>query len=139
MTAEKTTFDDLVDVMEKLRAPGGCPWDRAQTHESLLKYLKEETQEVVEAVEKKDFENLEEELGDILLQVLFHSNIAREAGHFNIDDVLATLKLKLITRHPHVFAKKPGDRELTPDEVKQQWILIKEQERAKKRAAKQQS
>lgn len=133
---KKTSFNDLVKVMAKLRAPGGCPWDRAQTHESLLKYLKEETQEVVEAVEKKDFENLEEELGDILLQVLFHSNMARESGHFDINDVLATLKLKLVTRHPHVFAKKKGDRELTPDEVKQQWTIIKERERAKKRAAK---
>ncbi len=133
---KKTSFNDLVNIMAKLRAPDGCPWDRAQTHKSLLKYLKEETQEVVEAVEKKDFENLEEELGDILLQVLFHSNMARECGHFDINDVLATLKLKLVTRHPHVFAKKKGAKEMTPDEVKQQWNIIKERERAKKRAAK---
>jgi tetrapyrrole methylase family protein/MazG family protein len=136
MAKKKTTFNDLVKIMARLRAPGGCPWDRAQTHASLLKYLKEETQEVVEAVEKQDFENLEEELGDILLQVLFHSNLAREAGHFDVNDVLATLKLKLVTRHPHVFAKKKGDKELTPDEVKAQWKVIKERERAKKRAAR---
>jgi tetrapyrrole methylase family protein / MazG family protein len=129
---KKTTFNDLVKIMAKLRAPGGCPWDRVQTHESLLKYLKEETLEVCVAVKKKDFPNLAEELGDILLQVLFHANIAREKGHFSIDDVLATLKRKLIVRHPHVFQK--GFKEtLSPDEVKKRWGLIKERERKKNR------
>jgi tetrapyrrole methylase family protein/MazG family protein len=134
---KKTNFSELVKIMAKLRAPGGCPWDRAQTHESLLKYLKEEAQEVCEAVEKKDWENLEEELGDILLQVLFHSNMARERGDFDINDVLGTLKLKLITRHPHVFGKDAGKEELTPDEVKRRWNIIKEEERAKKRKKKE--
>ncbi len=124
-------FDDLVKIMAHLRAPGGCPWDRAQTHASLLKYLKEETQEVCDAVRKKDFDNLEEELGDVLLQVLFHANMAREAGLFSIDDVLATLKRKLIVRHPHVFGKDRA-KKLTPAEVKRRWGIIKERERRKK-------
>ena len=118
--------------MARLRAPGGCPWDRAQTHESLLKYLKEESQEVVEAVKKNDFENLEEELGDILLQVLFHATLAKEAGRFTIDDVLHTLRTKLINRHPHVF-KKSKKETLTPDDVKLRWTQIKEQDRAKRK------
>ena len=82
MAKKKTTFSELVKIMAKLRAPGGCPWDREQTHESLLKYLKEEAEEVVQAVKKNDMENLEEELGDILLQVLFHSNMARGSELF---------------------------------------------------------
>ena len=136
MAKKTATFPDLVKIMEKLRGPGGCPWDREQTHESLLKYLEEETQEVVQAVKKKDFENLQEELGDILLHVLFQANIAKQSGQFDINDVMDTLRLKLITRHPHVFDKKKGDKELTPAEVKIQWNIIKERERAKKRAAK---
>lgn len=133
--AQKTTFPQLVKIMARLRAPGGCPWDRAQTHSSLLKYLREETEEVCEAVAKNDMENLQEELGDILLQVLFHSNLARERGDFSIDDVMHTLKTKLVVRHPHVFGKGKNKEVLTPDEVKRRWGLIKEREREKKRAA----
>ena len=125
---KKTTFADLVKIMARLRAPGGCPWDRVQTHRSLLKYLKEESREVYEAVAKKDFANLKEELGDILLQVLFHSEIAAEEGHFSIDDVLATLKRKLIGRHPHVFGNGKKEK-LTPQEVKNRWGKIKESEK----------
>ncbi|MCB4756887.1 MAG: hypothetical protein LHV69_07650 [Elusimicrobia bacterium] len=123
-TPRKTTFNDLVAVMARLRAPGGCPWDRAQTHRSLLKYLKEETKEVFDAVAKNDFKNLREELGDILLQILFHSDMAREEGHFTIDDVLEVLKRKLVHRHPHVFGKSRKEK-LTPADVKRRWATLK--------------
>ena len=131
----KIKFDDLVRVMHRLRAPGGCPWDRKQTHNSLLKYLIEESQEVVEAVKKKDWFNLEEELGDILLQVLFHSELARERGDFDITDVMATLKSKLVGRHPHVFGK--GKKEnLTAEDVLDRWDDLKAKEKAKRLAAR---
>ncbi len=126
---KKATFGELVKIMAKLRAPGGCPWDRVQTHESLLKYLDEETREVREAVHKKDWENLKEELGDVLLQILFHSNIARGKKVFDIYDVLTILKDKLIRRHPHVFGKGKKEK-LAPDEVKARWKIIKEKEKA---------
>lgn len=114
--------------MARLRAPGGCPWDREQTHASLLRYLKEESKEVCDAVKKKDWKNLQEELGDVLLQILFHSNIARERGEFDIKDVMTTLRNKLIRRHPHVFGK--GKKEnLTAAEVKRRWKKIKEKEK----------
>lgn len=127
---KKTFFNDLVKIMATLRAPGGCPWDLEQTHGSLLKYIKEETQEVCEAVEKKDWENLKEELGDVLLQILFHSQIAKENRKFDIDDVLAVLKSKLIGRHPHVFDKRKKKEILTVDEVKRRWKIIKAKEKA---------
>jgi MazG family protein len=114
--------------MARLRAPGGCPWDREQTHQSLLKYLKEESQEVSQAVKAKDFENLAEELGDVLLQIVFHADIAKEARRFDIDDVVDGLARKLIRRHPHVFSK--GKKEnLTAAEVKRRWKIMKAQER----------
>lgn len=125
---KKTTFPELVKIMARLRAPGGCPWDREQTHASLLRYLKEESKEVCDAVKKKDWKNLQEELGDVLLQILFHSNIARERGEFDIKDVMTTLRNKLIRRHPHVFGK--GKKEnLTAAEVKRRWKKIKEKEK----------
>jgi tetrapyrrole methylase family protein/MazG family protein len=121
-------FSQLVNTMARLRAPGGCPWDRKQTHSSLLRYLKEETAEVVAAVRKKDWENLKEELGDVLLQILFHSEIANERKAFNINDVIETLNSKLIRRHPHVFGR--GKKEnLTAAEVKRRWKIIKEKEK----------
>lgn len=114
--------------MARLRAPGGCPWDREQTHKSLLKYLKEESAEVVEAVTKNDIENLEEELGDVLLQILFHSQIAAESKRFTIHDVVDTLAKKLVRRHPHVFGK--GKKEtLTADDVRRRWKAIKAREK----------
>ena len=114
--------------MARLRAPGGCPWDREQTHRSLLRYLEEETAEVRGAVRRKDWGNLQEELGDVLLQVLFHADIAEERGDFTIHDVIHTLRAKLVRRHPHVFGK--GKREvLTSDEVKKRWKLIKANEK----------
>lgn len=123
---------DLIRTMHKLRAPGGCPWDREQTHSTLLKYLKEESQEVALAVRKKDWVNLKDELGDVLLQVLFHSEIAREAGRFDIHDVFATLKAKLVRRHPHVFGRGRKEK-LTPAEVVQRWNIIKAQEKRRKK------
>jgi len=129
----KANFKDVVGVMAKLRAPGGCPWDREQTHKSLLKYLREETSEVCEAVKKRDPENLCEELGDVLLQVLFHADIAEEAGKFDIYDVLTRLKSKLIRRHPHVFTNGKRKKKLTADEVLKKWNEIKAMEKRRKK------
>src|SRR3954468_23930261 len=92
--------------MARLRGKNGCPWDREQTHRSLVKYLKEESQETIQAIRKKDYHNLEEELGDLLLQIIFHAQIAQEAGRFTIRDVVRGLSKKLVRRHPHVFGKK---------------------------------
>ena len=104
-SSKKVRFSELVRIMARLRGTNGCPWDKEQTHESLLKYLREETEETVHAVRSGDPENLAEELGDVLLQILFHSQIAAESGRFSIDDVLAILRDKLVRRHPHVFGK----------------------------------
>jgi tetrapyrrole methylase family protein / MazG family protein len=106
------SFKKLVQVMSRLRSPSGCPWDREQTHQSLLKYLYEESDELKQSIRKKDFENMEEELGDVLLQVLFHSQLAKEAGRFTIEDVVRTLTRKLTLRHPHVFGYRAEHRKL---------------------------
>jgi tetrapyrrole methylase family protein/MazG family protein len=123
-------FDKVAAIMAALRAPNGCPWDRKQTHESLKPYLLEETYEVLETIDHGDEAKLREELGDVLLQVLFHSQIAAEAGTFTIDDVLETLAEKLIRRHPHVFATdgRPGSV-TNSDQVLSQWEQIKRAER----------
>ena len=107
-------FHKLVNLMAALRAPNGCPWDRKQTHESLKPYLLEETYEVLEILDRQDRTKLPEELGDVLLQVLFHSQIASEAGSFTIEDVLEQLADKLTRRHPHVFGNGAADHD--PDE-----------------------
>src|SRR3954464_6279336 len=123
-------FHTLVDLMAALRAPDGCPWDRKQTHESLKPYLLEETYEVLEILDRQDRAKLPEELGDVLLQVLFHSQIASESGRFTIEDVLEQLADKLIRRHPHVF--KNGSSDPTPtnaDQVVMRWEDIKRTER----------
>lgn len=122
---------DVVAVMDRLRGPGGCPWDATQTHASLAPYLVEEAQETVEAIESGDRAHLMEELGDVLLQVAFHARVAQEHAEdpFGIDDVAATLVAKLVRRHPHVF----GDADAsTPEEVEAQWAAIKEAERAER-------
>jgi MazG family protein len=125
---KKKTFSDLVAIMSRLRGPGGCPWDREQTHRSLLKYLREESKEVEQAVKNKDYSNLREELGDVLLQVLFHAQMAAESGRFTIHDVTDTLARKLVRRHPHVFG--PGKKEtLTADEVRRRWKAMKMKEK----------
>ncbi len=121
---------DLVAVMDRLRSPGGCPWDAEQTHESLLRYLVEEAYEVVEAVETGDGEHLREELGDVLLQVLFHARIAAEQldTGFTIDDVADGIVAKLVRRHPHVFADGAAR---TPGEVEVAWEQIKAAEKGR--------
>jgi tetrapyrrole methylase family protein/MazG family protein len=123
-------FSKLIDLMATLRAPDGCPWDRKQTHESLKPYLLEEAYEVLETIDHRDTVKLKEELGDVLLQVIFHSQIASESGTFTIDDVVDHLAAKLVRRHPHVFgdpdaATKPANGE----QVLSQWEEIKRAER----------
>ncbi|PRY58118.1 XTP/dITP diphosphohydrolase [Knoellia remsis] len=122
---------DAVAVMDRLRSPGGCPWDAKQTHESLAKYLTEEAAETVEAIESGDRSHLAEELGDVLLQVLFHARVAEDAAEegerFDIDDVAGGLVDKLVRRHPHVFAD--GDAS-TPEDVEAAWARIKAEEKA---------
>ncbi len=116
----------LVDVMGRLRAPGGCPWDREQTHESLRPYLVEEAYEVLEAIDRGDVPALRDELGDVLLQVVFHAAIAAEDGRFRLADVARAIADKLVRRHPHVF----GDVQVhDADEVVRNWRRIKAEER----------
>jgi len=115
--------------MTRLRAPDGCPWDREQTHETLLKYLLEESTEVVEAVQEGSPAHVCEELGDVLLQIVFHAEIAREAGHYSIAEVIDGIASKLVRRHPHVFGEAVAD---TTDAVTTQWDKIKLQEKAAK-------
>ena len=123
-------FQKLTDLMAALRAPNGCPWDRKQTHESLKPYLLEEAYEVLETIDHQDRRKLAEELGDVLLQVLFHSQIATEAGTFTIDDVLDRLSDKLVRRHPHVFPNGAEDPIPTnADQVLAKWEDIKRVER----------
>jgi len=118
---------DAVEVMDRLRSPGGCPWDIEQTHASLVPYAIEEAYEVADAVDSGDPARLADELGDLLLQVLFHARIAAEAGDFDVDDVAATLVAKLTRRHPHVFADVTVSG---ADEVVTNWQAIKAAERA---------
>ena len=113
----------LVDVVAKLRAPDGCPWDKVQTHESLRRYFIEETYEVVDAIDNKDMHNLREELGDVLLQVVFHSSLAEESGSFSLQDVINDVTEKMIHRHPNVFPQDNPEKEgkiYTWDELKAQ-------------------
>ena len=125
------SFDELYSTMSRLRAPGGCPWDREQTYGSLAQYLIEECYELFDAIQEAertgDISNLREELGDVLLQVVFHSVIAEEKGDFTLDDVALGINEKLILRHPHVF----GEKELhTAEEVLNNWDDLKKQQRA---------
>ncbi len=115
-------FRKLVDIMGRLRAEGGCEWDRAQTHETLRQYLLEEAHEVLDAISAKNPDLLCEELGDLLLQILFHARIAQEDGEFDIADVIGSISEKMIRRHPHVFGDKRAD---TPEAVSIQWEHIK--------------
>jgi len=114
--------DELIDVLERLRAPGGCAWDREQTHESLVQYLVEETYELVDAIESGDDKEMVEELGDVLYQVIFHSDIAAEQGRFTLEDVAAHMTQKMIGRHPHVFGDAVAD---TADAVMESWDRLK--------------
>lgn len=120
-------FDELAEIIARLRAPDGCPWDREQTHASLKKYLLEEAYETLEALDESDPRKLSEELGDLLLQILLHAQIASEAGEFNIEDVIQGIAAKLIKRHPHVF----GDAKVeNARDVEINWEMIKQRERA---------
>lgn len=128
---ELDQFQTLVAIVERLRAPGGCPWDREQTHSSLKRNLLEECYEVLEAIDGEAPQLLAEELGDLLVQIGFHADIAREAGHFDLGDVLTKINGKLIRRHPHVFGGATTADALPADarEVERNWERIKEEER----------
>ena len=128
---EKTDkFLKLVDILEQLRGEHGCPWDKKQTHETLLKYLFEESEEYKQAVLNKDYENMKEELGDVLLQVIFHAQIAKENKIFDIYDVLDTINEKMIRRHPHVFGNSKAK---TEEEIRAEWNKIKTEEKISKK------
>jgi nucleoside triphosphate diphosphatase len=128
MSSTGERFERAVSIMERLRAPGGCPWDREQTFDSIKPYTLEETYEVLEAIDNRDWPELAGELGDLLLQVLFYAEIAKEQASFSIDDVLDRLSGKLINRHPHVFGDVKAE---TSGEVKRNWEAIKVEERKK--------
>jgi tetrapyrrole methylase family protein/MazG family protein len=121
-------FARLVDIMLRLRAPGGCPWDREQTFDTIKPYLLEETYEVMDAIDSRDWGSLAEELGDLMLQSVFFAQMAAEEGHFDIRDSLNAINEKLVRRHPHVFAD--GDAK-TADDVTKKWDQIKAEEKAK--------
>jgi len=129
MSTTGERFERAVAIMERLRAPGGCPWDREQTFDSIKPHTLEETYEVLEAIDNRDWDELPGELGDLLLQVLFYSEMAKEQGSFSIDDVLDRLARKLVDRHPHVFGDRKAD---TAAEVKRNWEALKVEERKKR-------
>lgn len=122
----KYSFEDLVKIMATLRSPEGCPWDRKQTHQSLLPYLVEESHEYIDAAQANDKPHMAEELGDVLFQVVFHSQVAKENGDFSIDDVVQGICEKMIRRHPHVFGEAKVD---DSNGVRRQWERIKAQEK----------
>lgn len=125
-TLARFPLDPLVDIMAKLRSPGGCPWDREQTHASLKRYLLEETYEVIDAIDREDMASLREELGDLLLQVVFHAQLARERGAFAINDVIQGITAKMRFRHPHVFGEVNLE---TASEVVANWDRLKRKEK----------
>ncbi|HEV3038041.1 MAG TPA: nucleoside triphosphate pyrophosphohydrolase [Candidatus Angelobacter sp.] len=127
-TGEK--FERAVAIMARLRAPGGCPWDREQTFDSIQRYTLEETYEVLDAIDRRDWQELTGELGDLLLQVLFYAEMAKEESRFSIDDVLDTLSGKLVHRHPHVFGNVKADDSA---QVLKNWESLKAQERKNKK------
>ncbi len=129
MLKDKYSLSDLIDLIELLRGEKGCPWDRKQTHESLKSCFIEETYEVLEAIDLNDRDKLCEELGDVLLQVVFHAQIARETKAFDIDDVITGICRKLILRHTHVFGNDMAD---TPEQVVENWEVLKKREKGLK-------
>jgi len=126
---ENKALDKLRKVMDTLLGENGCPWDKAQTHTSLRPNLLEESQEVIEAIDSADMDSLREELGDLLLQVLFHSRIAEKAGHFNLADVIDKLADKLVSRHSHIFG---SDIANSPEEALALWEANKRKEKSLK-------
>ena len=133
---EKYTYEQLLEIIAELRSDHGCPWDRAQTHESMIKCLYDECDEVVEAIKNKDDDNLCEELGDVLLQVLLHAQIAGEEGKFTMADVVDGIAKKMVRRHPHVFGNAPMAQ--SEEEGLANWEAVKamEKEEKKRRACK---
>lgn len=129
MQRKRYSFEDLLEIMKTLRSPNGCPWDREQNHESLKKYFIEETYEVLEAIDLESPEKLCEELGDVLLQVIFHAEIAEENGQFTIYDVIDGVSNKMVHRHEHVFGKEQAE---TADDVIDLWEKIKKKEKGAK-------
>lgn len=129
---EKAPHDmgELLEIVSVLRSPQGCPWDRAQTHETLKKCLQDEAEEVLQAIDRKDDKNLCEELGDLLLQVLINCEVARERGAFGFSDVVQVLSEKLIRRHPHVFGDVPMPE--SDEEALALWRSVKQEERSAK-------
>jgi MazG family protein len=125
-------FEQLVAIMAKLRAPGGCPWDREQSFDSIKPYLLEEAYEVMEAIDARDWPELAEELGDLMLQPVFFAQMASEEGHFRIEDSLDAINEKLIRRHPHIFSDSVAN---TADDVKKRWDEIKSEEKKAKNEA----
>src|SRR5215470_7087254 len=132
MPSTRERFERAVSIMARLRAPGGCPWDREQTFDSIKPYTLEETYEVLEAIDARDWDELTGELGDLLLQVLFYSEMAQEQGSFSIDDVLDRLSTKLIDRHPHVFGDVKAE---AASDVKRNWEVLKAEEKKRRLAA----
>jgi tetrapyrrole methylase family protein/MazG family protein len=130
--AESTPFEDLLAVMERLRGPGGCPWDREQTLASLRTYVLEEAHEVIEAIESGNVQALREEFGDLLLEVVFLTQICREQGLFDMNDVARGIRDKLVRRHPHVFSGQPAG---SPAEALRRWEEIKNEEKRGKAPA----
>lgn len=130
VTRAGSEFTRLVEIMAKLRAPDGCPWDREQDFDSIKKYTLEETYEVLDAIDERDWKGLEEELGDFTLQAVFYAQMASEQGLFDMASALQTINEKLIRRHPHVFGD--GDAR-TADDVKQRWDEIKAQEKQERK------
>lgn len=127
---KKYSYEDFLEIIAKLRAPDGCPWDQKQTHESLRECLLEESQEVIDAINSKDDDNLCEELGDVLLQVVMHAQIAAEEGRFTMSDVVQCVSEKMVRRHPHVF----GDVKVSSvEEGLDLWNAIKQQEKESKK------
>ena len=129
---ELKELKELIEVIAKLRSPEGCPWDREQTHRSLKPHMLEEAYEAVDAIDSEDMANLREELGDVLLQVLLHSQIADEEGAFNVEDVAKELKEKLIHRHPHVFGSVQVN---SASDVLENWDKLKKEEKTYRKSA----
>ena len=121
----------LMEIMAHLRSPEGCPWDQEQTHETLTRCLVEEVSETLEAIDEKDIELLEEELGDLLLQVVFHAQIAKENGNFDMEDIAKGISDKLVRRHPHVFGDEKGTIDQA-DQVVDRWEQVKAEEKKQK-------
>lgn len=129
---DRYNMEDLKEIMALLRSPEGCPWDREQTHDSIRRNFVEEVYEAIDAIDRRDDANLREELGDVLLQVVFHARIAQEGGRFDLDDVTDEVCKKLVRRHPHIFGGLPAD---TSEEALKNWDQIKKEEKGQKTAS----